>query len=377
MPEIVEEKRDASIDYMALESMGADFGIETPATLEPTKTETPTVEEKDLNEIIPEVTEIVKEEEKKPEEVKTEVKTEEEVKEPVIELKVEDVDGFRKEAEDGTWKATGEFLGVDVAEETPEAFKAAIEAKYTPLIEEAKKYSLEQEYAKLKPETVTALKLIEMGYPEDQAFNPTARHSELLKMDDAALVRIGLEGREGWDEDRVNMEMESLSERPELLKHEALKAREWLNNDAKAITSEREALVNQYTENREKAVLQQREQESAQIKEAVMSVESFMGAKINPEAKSAMAQKYSRGDYGDIFKDGKSMAEYLYFKEFGNKILNEVKTSSYARGKEEYTKEMLRIPTKPGEVAGKIVQEKIATNNQQNKNDAALGTDFG
>ena len=161
------------------------------------------------------------------------------------------------------------------------------------------------------------------------------------------------------------------------MKHEALKLRDWLNNDTKRITTERDALVNQYTQNKEKAVLQQREQESAQIKDAVMSVESFMGAKINPEAKSAMAQKYSRGDYGDIFKDGKSMAEYLYFKEFGNKILDEVKKSSYAKGQEEYTKKMLNIPTKPGEVAGKLVQEKIATNNQQNKNDAALGTDFG
>ena len=90
-----------------------------------------------------------------------------------------------------------------------------------------------------------------------------------------------------------------------------------------------------------------------------------------------MAQKYSRGDYGDVLKDGKSIAEYLYFKEFGNKILDETKKSSYAKGKEEYAKQMLGIPPKPGEVSGKKVQEKIVTNNQKSEADKVLGTDFG
>ena len=395
MPETVTEKREASINYDALSEMGADFGVETPAPIE--QKQEVVAEQKDPNEIIQEgeaaqaenkdvktEAEVKTDAEAKLEgeaktegEAKLEEKAEGEVKADEFELKVEHVDGFKKPAEDGTWAAVGELLEVDVAEESPEAVLAAVKAKYEPLIEEARKYGLEQEYSKLKPETVTALKLIEMGYPEEQAFNPTAKHAELLKLDDAALIRTNLEGQEGWDEERVELEMESLSQNPTLLKHEALKLKEWLTNDAKRISSEREALVNEYTQNKDNVALQQKELEQIQVKEAMMSLESFMGAKLNPEAKSAMSQKYSRGDYGDVLKDGKSIAEYIYFKEFGSKILDETKKSSYAKGKEEYAKQMLGIPPRLGEVSGQKVQEKLATNNQKSKADEVLGEDFG
>lgn len=387
-----QEREAPKVNWEAMSSMAADFGLETPAKPVDEKVEVKE-ETKDTNEISftddnKEVkTEEVKTETKAEEktEAKEEIKAEakEEVKaeenkqeEPVIELKVGDVEGYKPAAEDGTWKAVGELLEVEVAEESPEALKTALEAKYKAQVEEAKKYSLENEYAKLKPETVTALKLIEAGYPEEQAFNPTAEHAKLLSLDDAALVRTNLEGLEGWDEDRVNMEMEDLAANPAKLKHEALKLKEWLTADATRINAERDALVNQYTQNRDKVALQQKEQEIAQVKEAVMSVDSFMGAKITPEAKSAILQKHSRGDYGNVLKDGKSWAEYLLFKEFGHKILEETRKSSYNKGKEEYTKQMLNIPVKQGEVS-KVVQEKIAGTNQQNEGLKAILSDFG
>lgn len=379
--EVQAQEREAqNVNWDAMEAIASDFGVETPVKPEE-KVEETKVEEKDPNEITPtEVKEEVKEEEVKPEEKVEETKSEEvkeeEVKEPVLEFKAEDIDGYKKAADDGTWKAVGELLEVEVPEESPEALKTALEAKYTAKIEEARKYSLEQDLAKYKPQTVAAIKLMEMGYSEEEAFNPTGKLKDFLKLSEAELVRTNLEGLEGWDEDRVNLEMESLSAKPELLRHEALKLKEWINSEIQRKDTERDALIQQYTQNKEKAAIQQKEQHLAQVKEALMASDTFLGAKINSEANSEIFQKYSRGDYGDIFKDGKAIAEYLRFKAFGNKILEEAKKGFYAKGREEVTKQLLNIPVKQGEVSQRVV-EKVAINNQSNKPDEKLKEDFG
>lgn len=376
MPENQIQEREApKVDWAAME---ADFGSGNAPVVEE-KVEVK-VDEKDPNEIVnTEIKEEVKVEEVKPEakaEEKVEEKTEEVVPEPVLEFKAEDIEGYKKQAEDGTWKAVGELLEVEVADESPEALVTALEAKYKPLIEEARKYSIDEQLSKYKPETVAAIKLMEMGYSEEDAFNPTGKLKGFLSLSDAELVRTNLEGLEGWDEERVGLEMEKLTERPEMLKHEALKLKEWVNSEIQRKDTERDALIQQYAQNKDKVVAQQREQHLNQVKEAVMSAESFLGAKINSDAKSEIFQKYSRGDYGDIFKDGKSVADYLLFKSFGNKILDEAKRGFYAKGKEEVTKQMLNIPPKQGEVSQKVV-EKAASNNQYNEAVKILGGDFG
>lgn len=319
----------------------------------------------------------VKEEEKS--EPKTEPKIDSKLEEEqiteVLELKLDDVKGFEKAAEDGTWKAVAEGFGVQVKDDSFESFKESVDAKYKTEIEEARNVGIENIYSTLKPETVTALKLIEMGVPQEQAFNPTAELDGFLKMDDASLVRKELEGREGWDAERVELEMESLSENEAKMKHEALKLREWANSKKQEITAQRDALLNEYTQNKDRVEVEQRNQELSQIKSALDVVSDFMGAKINPEAKSAILQKHSRGDYGSILKDPKSIADYIYFKEFGSTILDQAKKGSYAKGKEEYAKHMLKIPPKSGEVASKVSVEKQV--NQLDNPFKSLEAEFG
>ncbi len=377
------EKREASnIDWKA--AFNADFG----------DGEAPVVEEKIENNDTPdpnektdgvETTEVKTEEkvEEKVEdktETKTEEKTEPEVKideEPVLELKVEDIEGYKKPAEDGTWKAVGQLFDVDVPEETPEATVAAIQAKFKAEIEAAKNYNLEQEYAKMDPEAVATIKLIQMGYSKEEAANPTARHNELLKMTDEELVRANYEGMEGWTADEVDLKMESLSGRPDMLKLEAKELRDYVKHTANARIAEREALINKYTQDKEKAITQEKEVSFNQVKDAVMSTDSFMNAKIAPEARQEMLQKHSRGEYGNIKGDAKAVAEFIYFKEFGKKIIEETKIASYAKGREEFAKkDLLRIPSTEGEPSKKVV-EKVTQNNQSNNPASILSKDFG
>lgn len=383
------QKREANVNWDALEN-DTDFSDKAVVTQE-----IEIKDDSDINEIkspeekkeeskadVVEEPEEKKEgevtEEKKPEdEVKPDAKTEvkdEEVAE-IKELTLENVKGFEKSAEDGTWMAVGEGLGVKPKDDTFESFQEAIEGKYKSQIEEAKKIGIEQVYSTLKPETVTALKLMEMGIPQEEAFNPTAGIDGYLKLTDTELVRANLESLEGWDSDRVDLEMESLSANEAKLKHEALKIREGLNYNKIQINERREALLNEYTQNKEKVAIEQKNQELTQIKTALDGVGEFMGAKINPEAKSAILQKHSRGDYGSVLKDPKAIAEFIYYKEFGTTIFENAKKSSYNKGKLEYANKMLNIPVKQGEVAQKIAVEK--TPNQLKNNFSALDDEFG
>ena len=346
MEQDTQEREAQNVNWDAMEAIANDFGVDNP--IKP---------------------------EEKVEETKVEEKVEE-TKEPELEFTAEDIEGYKKPADDGSWKAVGELFGVDVAEDTPEATVAAVQAKYKADVEEARKYSLEQDLSKYKPQTVAAIKLMEMGYSEEEAFNPTGKLKDFLKLSDAELVRTNLEGMDGWDEESVGLEMEKLSERPEMLKHEAMKLKSWVNSEIQRKESERDAIVQEYTQNKDKVAIQQKEQHLAQVKEALMAPDTFLGAKINSEANSEIFQKYSRGDYGDILKDGKAIAEYLRFKAFGNKIIDEAKKGFYAKGREEVTKQLLNIPVKQGEVSQRVV-EKVAINNQSNKADEALKGDFG
>jgi len=382
MAEIATEKREASFDFKA--AFNADFG-EGDAPIVEEKIEdnnTPDPNEKTDGVDAPEVKteETVEKPEEKTEdvvEVKTEEKTEDKPEEAELVLKAEDIQGYVKPAEEGSWKAVGQLFEVDVPEETPEATVAAIKAKFNAEIEAAKNYNLEQEYAKMDPEAVTTIKLIQMGYSKEEAANPIAKHTELLKLDDAALVRKNYEGLEGWTEEEVDLKMESLSERPEMLKLEAKQTRDYINHSAKERIAERDAILQKYTQDKESAVAQEREVSFNQVKDAVMTTDSFMNAKIDPEAKQVMLQKHSRGEYGNIKGDAKAVAEFIYFKEFGKKIIEETKRASFAKGREEFAKkELLRIPTTEGEPSKRVV-EKVTQNKQSNNPASILSKDFG
>nr|WP_298658927.1 hypothetical protein [uncultured Flavobacterium sp.] len=337
------------------------------------KKETTATEEKkeEKAEIQGEKKEDLKEEKK---EEKSETKEENpEVKEEVAELNLEHLKDYKAEAEDGTWKAVGQMFDVEFENDSPEEFKAAIEKKYQAKIDEAKNFGEEALFAKYKPETVAAIKLTELGY---DGFNPTGIIDSQLKMNDVDLVRLACESREGWDEERVNLEMEDLTkvENSNKLKHEALKIREWLTANKNEINTKRDALINEYTQSRERVAIEQRNNEIAQLKSALDGVQDFMGVKINPQAKAEILQRSARGEYSDKLKDPKFIAKAIYFDSFGDNILETAKKSSYAKGKEEYAKQMLNIPPKQAEVAKKVTVEKQIN---QEKGFNLLKEDFG
>jgi hypothetical protein len=353
------QQRDvASTNWAALESdvMFTDLTEEAKQTEikseegELKDPETPEGEEKE-GEIDAEKTEESKEEgEKEGEEVEGEKNPEgesgkkegEEEAQPFIEFKAEDVQGLEKEPEDGTWAALAKAQGVEIQEESFEAYQAAVESKYSAEIEKVKQATKETIFADLKPETVAALKLIEMGVPEENVFAPTKAIDQYLQMDDAALIREDLKLR-GWDDEKIDTELEILTEK-NWIEHEAAKLRDVLENEKESITAKREEILKEYSENKEKISLKQQEEQVGQLKKALDTVSSFMNGKISPEAKEVIWQKYTKGAYEKELNDPQSRIEFLLYKEFGARAIKHLENTAYQRGREEKTKKLLNIP---------------------------------
>lgn len=364
------------------DALKTDFSGDIMVEEKPTQTETTTdttteskSEEKpeETTEKATETTE-TKSEEKTTETAETTETTKAEEENPVT-LDVTDIKGFEKEPEDGTWLATAKFTGLEIQEDTPEAFKAAIESKIETVKKEAEAINRETVFSTLDPKVATALKLIEAGYPQETALNPTKPFDELLAMDDTSIIRAALELQK-WDADKIDLELETLSEKPERLKHEAWKIRQEASQLKENTINQQAEILKQYEENKSKVAVQQQEQDRANFRKALDSKSEFMGGQLTTEAKSVIDKKYAQGEYNSILKDPQSMVDFIYWKEFGNKIFESEKKKAYNEGLLEQTKKLLNVPPKQAEVAKKITAEKIKPVNQVDNNFKALEGDF-
>jgi len=355
--EEVKEQRDVATPNFEALMQDQTFG--EPTEKVEVKEEVKVEEIKDETPVIEEVKEEVKTDEKKEEvkDEKAEVKDEKaDVKEEVLEFKAEDVAGFEKEPEDGTYAALAKGMEVEVADESFDSFKAAVEAKYNAKIEEAKKQSTESVFATLKPETVAALKLIEMGVPEADVFAPTKQIDQWLSLDDMALVREDIRlAHKDWDDAKIDTEMEIITEKG-WSKHLADSIREGLNNDKKAIADNRETLLQQYTENKNKVAIQQKEQERTQFKQALDTVPDFMGAKLSKEVKDVIEIKLNRGDYDNILNDPKSKLNLILYTELGEKARKRIEDTAFNKGRDTIAKNLMKIPPVEGHIAKKVVE---------------------
>lgn len=382
MPEENNEQRDAGFsNWEALESDPAFSDVEIPLVNgaaeteeeeESQETEANTETEEATEET--EETEEEKSEDTEKEEVKDEAKeeeseTEEEKESSLIEFKAEDIEGFEKEPEDGTWMAVAKAQGVEIEEDSFEAYNQAVESKYQAEIEKAKSLTKEALFADMKPETVAALKLIEMGIPEEEVFAPAQRLDSYLAMDDAALIREDLKLM-NWDDERIDKEMELLGEK-DAIGHQAAKIRDLLNVEKEKITQQRESLLSQYKENKERVTIQQREQSATEFKTALDTVERFMEVPISSDAKKAILTKFNRGDYDKELNNAKSRVELILYKELGQKALKHVENTAYQKGRDEKTKKLLNVPPVTSKQGNKVVE------NSQINNWEAIEEDFG
>lgn len=287
-------------------------------------------------------------------------------------FKAEDIKDVPKIYEDGTWRGTAKDLGVELEEESFEAFKNAFVPKAE--LEKVQQVTLDNIYASLKqPETAVALKLMEMGVPEESVFAPTKEIDGYLAMEDTALVRADLQGQEGWTPDLIDAKIEELVGDPKKLALYAGELRIGLNQQKKNIVETRTKLLQQYDQQKQNVILQQKQQEATQFNEALDKLQTFMGKPVSKEAKEAIKAKHNSGLYDDVVNNADSKVAAIMYKEYGEKLAKLIQNKASEEAKVDTRKKLLNVPPV---TSGQGKRVDTNANNQNDTNWGALLEDF-
>lgn len=265
-----------------------------------------------------------------------------------FEFSLEDINKENLPAEEGTWLKKFQERGLEVPadfseEKGPELILAAEEKKWQSKVEEARGMTLDSLLSSVKPETATKLKLIEMGWSEEQIFAPTRHVQELIKLDDSAIVRKDLEAM-GYPADVVDMKMQAIVADPTKLKLEAEALRHDLKIVENDIIKQHESVIQQYEASKEKALVAQKEQDRTQFKEALSTVEKFLDVPVKPEVKEAILKKYNAGLYENILNTPKSKVELIMQLELGHAVAKHLQNTAFEKGRETIKKDLSNIP---------------------------------
>jgi Skp family chaperone for outer membrane proteins len=265
-----------------------------------------------------------------------------------ITITLDDLDKSSIPADEGTWLKVFQDRGLDIPEgfNEDEGFDlliAAEEKKWQSKVEEAKSITLDKVYSELRPETAMKLKLMEMGYKEDQIFGATREIQEYLKMDDSAIVRANLETF-GYPPEVLDHKMEALVADPTKLKLEAEAIRHDLKAAEQNIVKQQETLVQKYEQERQQRVANQKQQEQAKFKEALNTVSKFLDVPVAAEVKDAIYRKYANGAYDNDLNSPQSRVEYIMYKELGHKITKLIQSKAFNEGRETIKKKLSEVP---------------------------------
>ena len=316
----------------------------------------------------PKVEEAVTDEKKedKPAEEKS-VETTEDKVEDTLELKVEDIKGVPEKYDEGSWKGVASDLGFELNEDSFEKFQETFKEKYVPReeAEQMRNLSKEKIFSTLKPEVATALELIEMGVPQELAFNPTKAQDEYLAMDSASLVRAELASRQGWDESMVDAKMEELIADQDALEVQAKIIRANVNTIKQDILQEQQQLVQRYTEQKQQEAHRQKVEANNQFKDVLTKESTFMGLKLSQEVKDAIYAKYEKGAYDEALNPAQAKLRAILQLEYGDKFAKVLQSKAKEEGKAEIVRKLADVPPKVNN-GGSRVQVKVSDDHADN-----------
>lgn len=374
-PSLVEQPQVAAgPDWSLLNDLSnnQEVKIESP------KVETPAqIADKDIAASEPKQEEIKVDEPAKPVEATPaapKVETPTEVINPDFEIKAADIADVPTTYEDGDWRGVAKELGAEITENSFDAFKANFVPKSE--LESIKTMTKESLLSEYSPETIAAIKLMELGVPQEMILTPTlqidnmlAQADSLLKLSDAELYRTILENSgSDWTPELIDAHITDLAAEGKLAT-KAQVERLTLKSDQKALLADREnvlktreSIIQQHTSDKQRIAEQKREQESTLFLKALDDKLDFMGVPVPKEVKDAVALKFRGGLYDSELTVAQNKVDLILFKELGPKFAKLVKDSAFAKGKESEIKKAANIP--PTQSAASPSQRSVNTEPQ-------------
>lgn len=317
--------------------------------------------------------EIKLEEEKKPvvEEVKVEEKKEEElVLEGVkpLELTLETT-----EPEEGSWLAVAKAKGLEITEDSVEAYDEAIIKPYVEKLEAIQTKKVEEYLTDVDPKIRMQIELNKAGLSFEEINAPLENIAKFLSLDDTALYREDLLARYSkaapeWIDAEVEKAVESGQ-----VSHEATRIRLELDAVKAGINEERNQIIEKYKANKDNFLTSQRNEEVASVTKAMNDMSSLMGKTIPEDIRKQLGVNYSKGEYDQLLKDPQAIAEFIAYKKLGQQITKNIETESFNKGKLEQAKKLHNTPPVTTGGAGSQLVTKTGDGNLDNLTAADFG----
>lgn len=311
------------------------------------------------------------EEAAKPTEVKEEVTPETETLD-LEPLSLEDNNS--DEPEDGSWAYIAKLDGLELKEDSLEAYKEAITAPYEEKLREIEHLTTDKLLSKFEdPNVKMVFQLAEAGLTFDEIVAPFTKINEFKAMPALDLVRKNLElTHTDWTPDMIDTEMEILTAVDGRLEHEHKKIIVELDNIQREEQYRREDIVNNYKVNAEKYAMQERVQNLESVSRALDNMSEFMGSPLTNEVKQGLTERMNNGKYDQMFNDPIKKAEFIAYIELGQKAQKNLEAKSYAKGRLEITKKLHNTPPLTSGGAGKSITTNTEGNFERLKGDTYL-----
>ncbi len=259
-------------------------------------------------------------------------------------LTIDDENSQVEQPEEGSWIAYAKAEGLDITEDTPEAYIAAKVQPYEEKLKQVEQMKFEDLVSDVSPELRMRLELEKTGMTLEQIEAPFKNIARYKSMSDVELYREDLTLKYGnagqeWIDAEVEKAVES-----GLVSHEATRLRLDLDNEEASLKERYNNIIETHRINNAKYLEEKRSKEVESISKALNEIPSFMGAVVAPESKQIMARKYSEGKYDQMLNDPAKRAEFIMYHELGKKAYEAAIAKSKSEGKLSVTKQLSNVP---------------------------------
>jgi hypothetical protein len=287
-------------------------------------------------------------------------------------LSLEDTNS--NEPEDGSWAYIAKLDGLELKEDSLEAYKEAITAPYEEKLREVESLTTEKLISKFEdPNVKMVFQLAEAGLTFDEIVAPFTKINEFKAMPALELVRKNLElTHTDWTPDMIDSEMEILTAVDGRLEHEHKKIIVELDSIQREEQYRRQDIVNNYKVNAEKYAMQERVHNLESVSKALNNMSEFMGSPLTSEVKNGLTERMNNGKYDQMFNDPIKKAEFIAYMELGQKAQKNLEAKSYAKGRLEITKKLHNTPPLTSGGAGKSITTNTEGNFERLKGDTYL-----
>jgi hypothetical protein len=283
-------------------------------------------------------------------------------------------DNNSNEPEEGSWAYIAKLDGLELKEDSLDAYKEAITAPYEEKLREVESLTTEKLISKFEdPNVKMVFQLAEAGLTFDEIVAPFTKINEFKAMPALDLVRKNLElTHTDWTPDMIDSEMEILTAVDGRLEHEHKKIIVELDSIQREEQHRRQDIVNNYKVNAEKYAMQERVQNLESVSKALNNMSEFMGSPLTSEVKQGLTERMNNGKYDQMFNDPIKKAEFIAYMELGQKAQKNLEAKSYAKGRLEITKKLHNTPPLTTGGAGKSITTNTEGNFERLKGDTYL-----